>query len=86
MNLKEIINESASSGSTSSGAIALSFSTKMPKNDSFFGGDPASSIYTSIKKHRKARKEQVEENVESLYWTVAKKLYREYSNELLVKH
>ncbi len=57
MKIAEIIKENSSGGSTSAGSIATNMSPqgKISKNN-FFGGDPNSSIYGPIKKHRTIRK------------------------------
>jgi len=52
------LDESASSGATSAGAIAtVNDSFDSPKDGQFFGGDPNSSIYP-IKKNREERKKE----------------------------
>jgi len=60
------IKETASAGATGAGAICTNLAGGTPPKGQFFGGDPASSIYPTIKKHRKARKEEtVEEAVKT---------------------
>ena len=57
MKISEIIQETASGGSTSSGAIATNVvSGGTPPKGQFFGGSFSNSIYNTIKKNRKARK------------------------------
>lgn len=63
MRIKEIIDESSSCGATSSGAIAIAPVYKTNGN-SFFGGDPSSSIYGTIKNHRVNRKKKVIEELQ----------------------
>jgi len=64
MRLKELIKETASSGSTTSANMGTALAGGTPPKGMFFGGDPNSSIYTTIKKHRNARKKAVSENME----------------------
>jgi hypothetical protein len=61
MRLSEI-QESASAGATGAGSICTNLAGGTPPKGQFFGGDPASSIYSTIKKHRKQRKEEVAES------------------------
>lgn len=60
MKISEIINETSSSGSTGAGSIATNISNGKLKDGQFFGGDPSSSIYATIKKHRENRKNKHE--------------------------
>jgi hypothetical protein len=62
MKISEVINETASSGSTTSANMGTTIAGGTPPKGQFFGGDPASSIYTTIKKHRKDRKSKVAED------------------------
>lgn len=55
------IKENASSGATGAGSISTSMSGGTPPTGQFFGGDPTSSIYSTIKRHRNARKKAVKE-------------------------
>ena len=64
MKIWEILGETASCGSTSSGAIATVMTPMgiQPPKGQFFGGDPSASIYGPIKANRKKRK-KVRESV-----------------------
>lgn len=59
MKIKEI-TEHASAGACSSGAIASS--TAQPGPGQFFGGNPNSSVYSSIKRNRSKNKKKLKEN------------------------
>ncbi|VVC05892.1 Uncharacterised protein [uncultured archaeon] len=50
------LKESASCGATSAGGIATVIGNRKVPDGQFFGGDPSSSIYSTIKKHRQKRK------------------------------
>ena len=56
MKISEIIQETSSGGSTSAGNMGTTIAGGTPPKGQFFGGDPASSIYSTIKKNRKDRK------------------------------
>lgn len=60
MKIKDIIRENGSGGGTSSGSIStVNSPIGTPPAGQFFGGDPNSSIYSPIKRHRKKRKNAV---------------------------
>lgn len=50
MRIHEILTENASSGTTSSGnvAVVVQPSGGTGKRDQFFGGDPSASIYSAV--------------------------------------
>jgi hypothetical protein len=60
MKISELLKENSSAGGTSAGSIATNMTPNgTPPNGQFFGGDPSSSIYNTIKKNRKNRRKSV---------------------------
>jgi hypothetical protein len=58
MKIAEIVKENASGGSTSACCIATNMTPGgTPPKGQFFGGDPASSIYSHVWLNRKKRRE-----------------------------
>ena len=59
------IKENSSSGATSSANMGTTIAGGTPPKGQFFGGDPSSSIYSTIKNNRKKRKEKVAEETKT---------------------